>query len=335
MNDGVSQTLKALPDGSRPALVFPTASGKAVFFARPHTEPAEMPAPEFPIVLNTGRLQHQWHTMTKTGKIPMLNKLNAGPFVEIHPEDATALGIGAKDRVEVRSRRGRAVLPAVVTDRVRAGSCFAPMHWNDVFGDDLCINAVTNDAVDPVSQQPELKFCAVALTRVASEPVTAMNDLDHSDASHSGIGTAVPTLATDVSSPKERDMSRIDALVQLLGLPEVPAPQLDDAQRAYVAGFIGGLRASPRGQADGVPVLPPSAPLPLGHSQIRHRYRLNSQTDPVPLFPDLLGFRVAPREHVIDWSLFFDAPGAPPAQRSKKINGNWSRTHSVAGSRHR
>jgi sulfite reductase (NADPH) flavoprotein alpha-component len=263
VNDGVSQTLKALPDGSRPALVFPTASGKAVFFARPHTEPAEMPAPEFPIVLNTGRLQHQWHTMTKTGKIPMLNKLNAGPFVEIHPEDATALGIGAKDRVEVRSRRGRAVLPAVVTDRVRAGSCFAPMHWNDVFGDDLCINAVTNDAVDPVSQQPELKFCAVALTRVASEPVAAMNDLDHSDASHSGIGTAVPTLATDVSSPKERDMSRIDALVQLLGLPEVPAPQLDDAERAYVAGFIGGLRASPRGQADGVPVLPPSAPLPL------------------------------------------------------------------------
>ena len=76
VNDGVSQTLKEMPDGSRPALVFPTASGKAVFFARPHTEPAEMPAPEFPIVLNTGRLQHQWHTMTKTGKIPMLNKLN-------------------------------------------------------------------------------------------------------------------------------------------------------------------------------------------------------------------------------------------------------------------
>ncbi len=58
-----------------------------------------------------------------------------------------------------------------------------------------------------------------------------------------------------------------------------------------------------------------------GHSQIRHRYRLNSQTDPVPLFPDLLGFRVVPREHAIDWTLFFDAPGAPPAQRSKKMDG--------------
>jgi hypothetical protein len=58
-----------------------------------------------------------------------------------------------------------------------------------------------------------------------------------------------------------------------------------------------------------------------GHSQIRHRYRLNSQTDPVPLFPDLLGFRAVPREHAIDWTLFFDAPGEPPAQRSKKIDG--------------
>jgi hypothetical protein len=58
-----------------------------------------------------------------------------------------------------------------------------------------------------------------------------------------------------------------------------------------------------------------------GHSQIRHRYRLNSQTDLVPLFPDLLGFREVPRERTIDWKLFFDAPAAITAQRSKKIDG--------------
>jgi hypothetical protein len=58
-----------------------------------------------------------------------------------------------------------------------------------------------------------------------------------------------------------------------------------------------------------------------GHSQIRHRYRLNQQTDPVPLFPDLLGFRPVPRERAIDWTLFFDAPGARTAQRCKKIDG--------------
>jgi hypothetical protein len=58
-----------------------------------------------------------------------------------------------------------------------------------------------------------------------------------------------------------------------------------------------------------------------GHCQIRHRYQLNLQTNPVPLFPDLLGFRPVPREHALDWTLFFDTPGATPAQRCKKIDG--------------
>ena len=168
LNDGVSQTAATAPDGSRPRLVFATPSGRAQFLARPHLPPAEMPDGDFPFVLNTGRLQHQWHTMTKTGKIATLNKLNPGPFIEIHPEDAVQFGVRDKDSVEVRSRRGHAVLPAVVTDRVRPGNCFAPFHWNDSFGEGLAINAVTSDAVDPISQQPEFKFCAVALTRAAS-----------------------------------------------------------------------------------------------------------------------------------------------------------------------
>ena len=58
-----------------------------------------------------------------------------------------------------------------------------------------------------------------------------------------------------------------------------------------------------------------------GHAQIRHHYRLNSQTDPVPLFPDLLGFRPVRREHAIDWTLFFGVPEATTAQRCKKIDG--------------
>jgi hypothetical protein len=63
-----------------------------------------------------------------------------------------------------------------------------------------------------------------------------------------------------------------------------------------------------------------------GHSQIRHRYRLNLQTDPVPLFPDLLGFRPVPGERMIDWTLFFDNPGASQAQRSKRIDGKLVRS---------
>ncbi len=148
--------------------VFATASGKAQFFARPYLPASELPDDDFPLVLNTGRLQHQWHTLTKTGKVPTLNKLNPGPFVEIHPSDAARLGISERGNVEIRSRRGRSVLPAVVSDRVRPGNCFAPFHWNDVFGKDLAINAVTSDAVDPISLQPAFKFCAVALLPVAT-----------------------------------------------------------------------------------------------------------------------------------------------------------------------
>ena len=58
-----------------------------------------------------------------------------------------------------------------------------------------------------------------------------------------------------------------------------------------------------------------------GHSQIRHLYTLNSASAPTAIFPDLLGFRPVSRNHRVDWTLFFDANGRPPAARAKKIDG--------------
>ena len=168
LNDGISQKLFVDENGRRPRLAFPTPSRRAVFHARPHMDPRELPDDDFPIVLNTGRLQHQWHTMTKTGRVDKLNKLNGEPFVEIHPLDAVALEVVAGRPVELTTRRGRAVLPAVVTDRVRPGSCFVPFHWNDEHGEYLTVNALTNDAVDPDSLQPEFKVCAVSLRPITS-----------------------------------------------------------------------------------------------------------------------------------------------------------------------
>jgi hypothetical protein len=63
-----------------------------------------------------------------------------------------------------------------------------------------------------------------------------------------------------------------------------------------------------------------------GHSQIRRRYQVNSQSDPLPLFPDLLGFRSVALDRKIDWTFFFDTPDAKPAQRSKKIDGKLVRS---------
>jgi sulfite reductase (NADPH) flavoprotein alpha-component len=243
-NTDASQSLGVSDDGGQPAIVFPTERGKAFFLARPHVEPAEMPDPEYPFVLNTGRLQHQWHTLTKTGKVPTLNKLNPGPFVEIHPEDAEALGIGERDQVEIRSRRGRAVLPAAVTDRVRPGNCFAPFHWNDVFGDDLAINAVTSDAVDPISRQPEFKYSAIALSRI-SGPLVA------------GPAETTPQAA---AHPAEAV-----ALARLLGLSLAESPRFTPSEQGYLAGFIGALATPEALERQGVPLLPPSAPFEPAH----------------------------------------------------------------------
>ncbi|MFE8963720.1 molybdopterin-dependent oxidoreductase [Streptomyces iakyrus] len=223
-------------------LRFPTASGRAAFFARPQLPAAEMPDDDYPFVLNTGRVQHQWHTLTKTGKVPKLTKLNPGPFVELHPADATALGVADGDLVEVASRRGRAVLPAVVTDRVRQGCCFAPFHWNDLFGEYLSINAVTNDAVDSLSFQPEFKVCAVSLAKVASPaPVPETPALTPT--------ALTPTTVTPGGANP-------------FGLEPSPPPVLSAQERQYLTGFLAGLGSG----APGVPVLPPDAPFSPEHA---------------------------------------------------------------------
>lgn len=228
--------------GARPKLTFPTASGRAVFHPRPHLPAAELPDDDYPFVLNTGRLQHQWHTMTKTGKVAKLGKLNPAPFVELHPADAADLDVHDGDLVEVASRRGRAVLPAVVTERVLPGSCFAPFHWNDLYGEYLSVNAVTSDAVDPISFQPELKVCAVALTKVPAPAAPETAEVPQDDVVE--LVTAPPA---DVAAGP------------LLAADDLAPPVLDRAQRRYLAGFLSGLEvAGP--DALSVPRLPGDAP---------------------------------------------------------------------------
>jgi sulfite reductase (NADPH) flavoprotein alpha-component len=201
-------------------LRFPTPTGRAAFHARRHVGRVEQPDADRPYILNTGRLAHQWHTMTKTGKVARLTRLDPTPFVELHPADGAALDLADDDEVEVASVRGRAVLPARLSDRVQPGTCFAPFHWNDMFGEYASVNAVTDDAVDPVSLQPGYKACAVSLTKVARPR------------------PAAPALPADGG--------------------DGAAPALDDAQRRYLAGFLAGVESS--SARPGVPVLPVGAP---------------------------------------------------------------------------
>ncbi|WP_327290088.1 bifunctional nitrate reductase/sulfite reductase flavoprotein subunit alpha [Streptomyces sp. NBC_01198] len=239
-------------------LRFPTPSGRAVFHPRPHVPPAEMPDDDFPFVLNTGRVQHQWHTLTKTGKVARLNKLNPGPFVELHPRDAQELGIAEGDPVEVASRRGRAVLPAVLTDRVLPGCCFAPFHWNDLFGEYLSLNAVTSDAIDPISFQPEFKVCAVSLTRVAAR-VAEPPEAPARDAPPEVPGPDAPPVVPAHDGPVDIP---VDARIDVFGVADLAPPVLAEDERRYLVGFLAGLGSG----VTGVPVLPPEAPFTPEHA---------------------------------------------------------------------
>jgi hypothetical protein len=74
-----------------------------------------------------------------------------------------------------------------------------------------------------------------------------------------------------------------------------------------------------------IPVEFADAAYRYGHSQIRQRYRLQPGGAARPLFPDLIGFGPV-GERRVDWSLLFDVPGHPPAQRAKPIDGRLAHT---------
>ena len=111
------------------------------------------------------------------------------------------------------------------------------MHWADAFAPDVAINAVTNDAVDPDSLQPEFKVCAVAVTAIETE--TAPAELT----------------PQQVRAP-------VDALAAVLDtLPSSATLTADE--RLYLAGLMAGIRANP--PSDELPLLPAATPLSPGN----------------------------------------------------------------------
>ncbi len=144
---------------------FYTRSGKAQLVATRPRAPAHRPSSEYPLVLNTGRIRDQWHTMTRTGRSPRLMGQSPEPFVLVHPVDSARFGVTVGDLVEVRSATGRVVVRAHVSDSVAPGHVFVPMHWNEQFASLACVGALIAPAVDPLSGQPELKHTPASIRR--------------------------------------------------------------------------------------------------------------------------------------------------------------------------
>jgi assimilatory nitrate reductase catalytic subunit len=119
----------------------------------------------FPLILNTGRIRDQWHTMTRTGLSPRLASHLPEPFVEIHPEDAAQAGVANDDLARIATAYGACVLKVRVSDGQQRGSLFAPIHWSDVNASSARVGDLVNPATDPLSGQPEAKATPAAIAR--------------------------------------------------------------------------------------------------------------------------------------------------------------------------
>jgi assimilatory nitrate reductase catalytic subunit len=142
---------------------FFTPSGKAQFIAITPRPPVNLPDTRYPLILNTGRLRDQWHTMTRTALAAKLNQHQPEPFMEIHPADAEPLGLAHHTLAHIESRWGDMVARVHITDSQKQGNVFVPMHWTAQYASHGRMGALVNPVVDPVSKQPELKHTPVCV----------------------------------------------------------------------------------------------------------------------------------------------------------------------------
>lgn len=146
--------------------LFHTPSKRAIIHSPTDQLNSELPDENFPFILTTGRIRDQWHTMSKTGKISKLRQHVAHALLEIHPADAARLDILDHQVLTVRSRRGEVQVKAKVSPTIKEGVVFLPMHWGKILGSDLNrANNITSTIVDPLSKEPDFKYCAVHIAK--------------------------------------------------------------------------------------------------------------------------------------------------------------------------
>lgn len=147
--------------------LFYTPSQKAQIHGCNGDSPSEKTTPQYPLILTTGRIRDQWHTMSRTGKVNKLKQHIVEPFLEIHPTDADKRGIIDGQLVEISNARGMVRARTKITEDIREGVVFLPMHWGKINGIDTArVNNITNNLIDPRSKEPDLKFAAVEVGKV-------------------------------------------------------------------------------------------------------------------------------------------------------------------------
>jgi assimilatory nitrate reductase catalytic subunit len=165
---------------------FSTPDGRARMVAL--VPPVQEQTAESVLILNTGRIRDQWHTMTRTGRVPHLMTHVAAPALALHPADAAARGISDGALVKVESAQGSAVIRACLDGGLKSGDAFLPMHWTDQFSSSGPVGRLVHALTDPISGQPDLKGTQV---KVAPLPETWRGVLLRLEDAEPVIGNAV------------------------------------------------------------------------------------------------------------------------------------------------
>jgi assimilatory nitrate reductase catalytic subunit len=203
-------TVRLFTDGK-----FYTTSGKAHMVAIAPRLPAVEVDAAFPLVLNTGRIRDQWHTMTRTAKVPRLNAHVFEPYVQVQATDAQRFSLQDGGLARLASRHGSMLARIQVSEDQRPGSVFVPMHWNDIYAKAARVDALVAPITDPISGQPESKHTPVMVESyqpawqgfVLSRTRLTMNDTSYC-ACTQGAGYWRHEIAGDVLPAAWRDWVR-------------------------------------------------------------------------------------------------------------------------------
>lgn len=106
-----------------------TTEGEARRFTQTDFVPTVADA-SYPLILVTGQLLYDRRALFAQSEI--MQQLMSEPFVEINPADAGARGIADQDAVTVSSARDSLELKARVSDDIRPGCVFVPLHLNEM-----------------------------------------------------------------------------------------------------------------------------------------------------------------------------------------------------------
>ncbi len=150
--------------------------GRARFHPIVYIPAAEEPDEEYPLILTTGRVIYHYLSGNQTRRVSFLKEMAPYPWVEMHEQAASKLGIRDGDWVTVRTRRGELTAPALVVHSIRPDTLFIPYHY----GHEQAANILTNPVLEPMMKIPEYKVCAASAAKAAQPPEWA-KDIDVSD----------------------------------------------------------------------------------------------------------------------------------------------------------